>query len=46
MSLKESFLQYILIEKGYSPHTVRSYKNDLDQFFTFNRKRWFRSNSS
>jgi integrase/recombinase XerC len=35
MSHKESFLQYLLIEKGYSPHTVRSYKNDLDQFFTF-----------
>jgi integrase/recombinase XerC len=38
MSLKESFLQYILIEKGYSPHTVRSYKNDLDQFFTFTER--------
>ena len=35
MSHKESFLQYLLIEKGYSPHTVRSYKNDLDQFFIF-----------
>ena len=35
MSHKESFLQYILIEKGYSPHTVRSYQNDLDQFFVF-----------
>jgi integrase/recombinase XerC len=35
MSHKESFLQYILIEKGYSPHTVRSYQNDLDQFFSF-----------
>ena len=35
MSHKESFLQYLLIEKGYSPHTVRSYKNDLDQFDIF-----------
>lgn len=35
MSHKESFLQYILIEKGYSTHTVRSYQNDLDQFFAF-----------
>ena len=35
MSHKESFLQYILIEKGYSTHTVRSYRNDLDQFFAF-----------
>jgi integrase/recombinase XerC len=38
MSHKESFLQYILIEKGYSPHTVRSYQNDLDQFFVFIQK--------
>jgi integrase/recombinase XerC len=33
MSYKESFLQYLNIEKRYSPHTVRSYLNDLDQFF-------------
>lgn len=35
MNYKESFLQYLLIEKRYSPHTIRSYKNDLDQFFIF-----------
>jgi integrase/recombinase XerC len=35
MSHKESFLQYLNIEKRYSPHTVRSYLNDLDQFFAF-----------
>jgi len=35
MSQKESFLQYLQIEKRYSPHTVRSYKNDLEQFFSF-----------
>ena len=35
MSHKESFLQYLQIEKRYSPHTVRSYLNDLDQFFLF-----------
>ena len=35
MSHKESFLQYLQIEKRYSPHTVRSYSNDLDQFFSF-----------
>jgi integrase/recombinase XerC len=29
---KESFLQYLKIEKRYSPLTVRSYLNDLDQF--------------
>ncbi len=35
MSHKESFLQYLQIEKRYSSHTVRSYTNDLDQFFLF-----------
>ena len=35
MSHKESFLQYLKIEKRYSPHTVRSYLNDLDQFHSF-----------
>jgi integrase/recombinase XerC len=35
MSHKESFLQYLLVEKGCSPHTIRSYQNDLDQFSTF-----------
>lgn len=35
MDHKGSFLQYLQIEKRYSPHTVRSYSNDLDQFFNF-----------
>jgi len=35
MSHKESFLQYLQIEKRYSTHTVRSYLNDLDQFYSF-----------
>jgi integrase/recombinase XerC len=35
MSHKESFLQYLQTEKRYSPHTVRSYLNDLDQFYLF-----------
>jgi integrase/recombinase XerC len=35
MSHKESFLQYLQIEKRYSLHTVRSYLNDLDQFYKF-----------
>lgn len=30
------FLQYIQYIKHYSPHTVRSYKKDLEQFFAFN----------
>ncbi len=38
MDHKESFLKYILVEKGYSPHTVSSYQNDLDQFFSFIEK--------
>lgn len=40
MSHKESFLQYLKIEKRYSLHTVRSYRNDLDQFFL-----WLSANS-
>ena len=35
MSHKESFLQYLKIEKRYSPHTIRSYTNDLDSFYSF-----------
>jgi integrase/recombinase XerC len=35
MKFKESFLQYLQIEKRYSIHTVRSYKNDLDGFSLF-----------
>jgi integrase/recombinase XerC len=35
MNHKESFLQYLQIEKRYSSHTVRSYMNDLDQFHLF-----------
>jgi len=35
MSHKESFLQYLQSEKRYSPHTVRSYLNDLDKFYLF-----------
>ena len=39
MNHKESFLQYLKTEKRYSPHTVRSYLNDLDQFFSFQSAR-------
>ena len=35
MSHKESFLQYLQTEKRYSPHTIRSYNDDLDQFNLF-----------
>lgn len=35
MNHKESFLQYLKTEKRYSSHTVRSYQNDLDQFFAY-----------
>jgi len=43
MSHKESFLQYLQIEKRYSPHTVRSYLNDLDQFYSFLSEQGFSS---
>lgn len=35
MDYKESFLLHLDVEKRYSQHTVRSYKNDLEQFHTF-----------
>lgn len=35
MDYKESFLQHLKFEKRYSPHTIRSYNNDLDQFFLY-----------
>ena len=35
MKSKESFLQYLKTEKRYSPHTVKSYSNDLGQFSVF-----------
>jgi integrase/recombinase XerC len=35
MGYKESFLEYLKTEKRYSPHTIRSYTNDLDQFFSY-----------
>jgi integrase/recombinase XerC len=35
MDHKESFLQYLLVEKRYSKHTIISYRNDLGQFTLF-----------
>lgn len=35
MGYKESFLEYLQFEKHYSQHTVSSYKNDLEQYYTF-----------
>lgn len=35
MDYKESFLRYLQDEKRYSSLTVTSYKNDLEQFFSF-----------
>lgn len=35
MDHKESFLQYLQIEKRYSSFTVSSYLNDLNQFYSF-----------
>ena len=29
----EKFLQYLQVEKQYSPDTIRAYKVDLEQFF-------------
>lgn len=31
----ESFTKYLKFEKRYSPHTIRAYINDLNQFYSF-----------
>ena len=36
--LVQPFIDYLKFEKRYSPHTVRSYQDDLFQFFTFLNK--------
>lgn len=33
--MRGSFLKYIQFEKRFSPHTITSYENDLDQFESF-----------
>lgn len=33
--MQEKFLDYLQFEKRYSPHTITSYKRDLDDFFAF-----------
>ena len=33
--MRDSFLKYLEFEKRYSPHTIRSYSNDLESFGTF-----------
>jgi integrase/recombinase XerC len=35
MNHKESFLRYLATERRYSPHTIRSYSNDLNQFISY-----------
>lgn len=32
---REGFLKYLQYEKRYSDHTIRAYKNDLKQFFSY-----------
>ena len=31
----QQFLEYITVEKGYSPNTLAAYRNDLSQFLAF-----------
>lgn len=35
MEIVSQFLQYLKIEKRYSPHTILAYSNDLEQFCNF-----------
>jgi len=34
-TMKEKFLDYLRLEKRYSPHTITSYRRDLDDFYSF-----------
>ena len=38
--LRDRFIQYIQFEKRYSSHTVISYRNDLNQFFSYLEKEY------
>ncbi len=40
MQLIQSFLEYLSLEKKYSPHTITSYKNDLNTFSGFLLKKY------
>lgn len=33
--MREKFLDYLQLEKRYSPHTIISYRRDLDDFYSF-----------
>ena len=33
--MREKFLDYLQLEKRYSPHTITSYRTDLDDFYSF-----------
>lgn len=33
--MKKKFLDYLRLEKRYSPHTITSYRRDLDDFYSF-----------
>lgn len=33
--MKEKFLDYLRLEKRYSPHTITSYRRDIDDFYSF-----------
>jgi integrase/recombinase XerC len=33
--MREKFLDYLKLEKRYSPHTITSYRRDLDDFYSF-----------
>jgi integrase/recombinase XerC len=45
MFKKDEFLKYIVAEKRFSEHTIKSYSTDLNQFFTFLRNEFDISNN-
>lgn len=42
----ENFLNFLVVEKGFSPHTVAAYRNDLTQFLDFLKNAEARSAAS
>ncbi len=44
-SILRYFFEYLRVEKGFSPHTSRAYKKDLEQFFDFVENIYFESES-
>ncbi|MDO6737248.1 tyrosine-type recombinase/integrase [Wenyingzhuangia sp. 2_MG-2023] len=38
MELLDKFMDYLLMERNYSPHTITAYKKDIQDFFNFSKE--------